>query len=191
MAEQSAPTFLLRGVLGARCVLHPISETSQMPLLPNRSGNIGRKTGKEVFGSWFERPFLPDGLSSVPGGFARCLYTDTTHRQDQRRRQPDYFPRFGWLRRVPWLRTEWWRGKDSNLRRHKPVDLQSTPFGHFGTSPRNQFALRLGQQIFPPVADGPSAADPPEAEQSAPFSAFGGRGPLRYLSVPVCEGAGL
>src|SRR5262249_5414532 len=30
----------------------------------------------------------------------------------------------------------WWRGKDSNLRRHKPADLQSAPFGHSGTSPR-------------------------------------------------------
>jgi hypothetical protein len=30
----------------------------------------------------------------------------------------------------------WWRGEDSNLRRHKPADLQSAPFGHSGTSPR-------------------------------------------------------
>src|SRR5208282_3540222 len=29
----------------------------------------------------------------------------------------------------------WWRGEDSNLRRHKPADLQSAPFGHSGTSP--------------------------------------------------------
>src|SRR5262249_3745685 len=28
-----------------------------------------------------------------------------------------------------------WRGKDSNLRRHTPADLQSAPFGHSGTSP--------------------------------------------------------
>src|SRR5208282_4877876 len=28
-----------------------------------------------------------------------------------------------------------WRGEDSNLRRHKPADLQSAPFGHSGTSP--------------------------------------------------------
>jgi hypothetical protein len=30
----------------------------------------------------------------------------------------------------------WWRGEDSNLRRHKPADLQSAPVGRFGTSPR-------------------------------------------------------
>jgi hypothetical protein len=30
---------------------------------------------------------------------------------------------------------QWWRGEDSNLRRHKPADLQSAPFGHSGTSP--------------------------------------------------------
>ena len=29
----------------------------------------------------------------------------------------------------------WWWGKDSNLRRHKPIDLQSIPFDHFGTPP--------------------------------------------------------
>ena len=28
-----------------------------------------------------------------------------------------------------------WRGKDSNLRRHKPADLQSAPFGRSGTPP--------------------------------------------------------
>ena len=31
--------------------------------------------------------------------------------------------------------TTWWRGEDSNLRRHEPADLQSAPFNHFGTSP--------------------------------------------------------
>ena len=30
---------------------------------------------------------------------------------------------------------EWWAGKDSNLRRHKPADLQSAPFGRLGTDP--------------------------------------------------------
>ncbi len=29
----------------------------------------------------------------------------------------------------------WWAGKDSNLGRHKPADLQSAPFGHLGTCP--------------------------------------------------------
>ena len=31
--------------------------------------------------------------------------------------------------------SEWW-GKDSNLRRHKPADLQSAPVGHLGTPPQ-------------------------------------------------------
>ncbi len=33
-------------------------------------------------------------------------------------------------------RVEWWAGKDSNLRRRKPSDLQSDAFGHFATDPR-------------------------------------------------------
>jgi cyclic-di-GMP-binding protein len=31
---------------------------------------------------------------------------------------------------------QWWAGKDSNLRRHKPADLQSAPFGRLGTDPQ-------------------------------------------------------
>lgn len=30
---------------------------------------------------------------------------------------------------------QWWRGMDSNHRRHTPADLQSAPFGHSGTTP--------------------------------------------------------
>src|SRR5215469_12378137 len=33
---------------------------------------------------------------------------------------------------------EWWRGKDSNLRRRKPADLQSAPVGRLGTPPQNE-----------------------------------------------------
>src|SRR5881394_4637425 len=36
----------------------------------------------------------------------------------------------------PHTRTQWWRGKDSNLRRRKPADLQSAPVGRLGTPPR-------------------------------------------------------
>src|SRR6266513_1779272 len=35
-------------------------------------------------------------------------------------------------------RTEMWRGKDSNLRRRKPADLQSAPVGRLGTPPQNE-----------------------------------------------------
>ena len=34
--------------------------------------------------------------------------------------------------------TSWWRGKDSNLRRRKPADLQSAPVGRLGTPPQNE-----------------------------------------------------
>jgi hypothetical protein len=36
-----------------------------------------------------------------------------------------------------------WRGKDSNLRRRKPADLQSAPVGHLGTPPRSGNTSRL------------------------------------------------
>src|SRR5690348_17085583 len=35
-------------------------------------------------------------------------------------------------------RSRWWRGKDSNLRRRKPADLQSAPVGRLGTPPQNE-----------------------------------------------------
>ena len=38
--------------------------------------------------------------------------------------------------RRPTQARHWWAGKDSNLGRHKPADLQSAPFGHLGTCPR-------------------------------------------------------
>lgn len=39
----------------------------------------------------------------------------------------------------------YWRGKDSNLRRRKPSDLQSDPFGRSGTPPQiePEFCLML------------------------------------------------
>src|SRR6187397_283944 len=36
---------------------------------------------------------------------------------------------------LPSTQNEWWRGKDSNLRRRKPADLQSAPVGRLGTPP--------------------------------------------------------
>ena len=36
--------------------------------------------------------------------------------------------------------SKWWRGKDSNLRRRKPADLQSAPVGRLGTPPRKRAA---------------------------------------------------
>src|SRR5690349_13472285 len=37
--------------------------------------------------------------------------------------------------RLPCVPRKWWRGKDSNLRRRKPADLQSAPVGRLGTPP--------------------------------------------------------
>src|SRR5215472_18706542 len=46
----------------------------------------------------------------------------------------------------------WWRGKDSNLRRRKPADLQSAPVGRLGTPPQNEprilILLRRGVNAF-------------------------------------------
>ena len=39
------------------------------------------------------------------------------------------------LPKVAWGAGSPWWGKDSNLRRHQPADLQSAPFDRFGTSP--------------------------------------------------------
>ncbi len=44
----------------------------------------------------------------------------------------------------------WWAGKDLNLGRHKPADLQSAPFGHLGTCPFQLacvFTLQNSNQI--------------------------------------------
>src|SRR5262245_58602991 len=61
------------------------------------------------------------------------------------------------------LHASWWRGKDSNLRRHKPADLQSAPFVHSGTSPRSPARLdRLPKTLRPLSGSAPSAGSPME-----------------------------
>ena len=44
------------------------------------------------------------------------------------------------------LRIKWWTGKDSNLRRPKPADLQSAPFSHSGTCPNNAYSKKFRVQ---------------------------------------------
>ena len=45
----------------------------------------------------------------------------------------------------------WW-GKDSNLRRHQPADLQSAPFGRSGTPPLPAFLTPNDRTNAHPVA---------------------------------------
>ncbi len=50
---------------------------------------------------------------------------------------------------------EWWREKESNLRRHTPPDLQSGPFGRLGISPHKKthtlWKVELEKGIEPPT----------------------------------------
>ncbi len=41
----------------------------------------------------------------------------------------------------------WWAGKDSNLRRRKPADLQSALFDHFSTYPPRPCELHFVQSF--------------------------------------------
>src|ERR1700758_2992992 len=43
------------------------------------------------------------------------------------------------------LHLRWWRGKDSNLRRRKPADLQSAPVGRLGTPPQNEPRILISE----------------------------------------------
>jgi len=47
----------------------------------------------------------------------------------------------GWVAGVPRFEQKWWRGKDSNLRRHKSTDLQSVAFDRSATPPNSQKPL--------------------------------------------------
>src|SRR5215469_14838804 len=61
----------------------------------------------------------------------------------------------------------WWRGKDSNLRRRKPADLQSAPVGRLGTPPQNEprilILLRRGVNASWPAFCLPGAGRPGSA----------------------------
>src|SRR5438034_8467222 len=55
-------------------------------------------------------------------------------------------------------RAEWW-GKDSNLRRLTPADLQSAPFGHSGTPPAPRLSCPAAPSPPPPVPPSPPPTD--------------------------------
>jgi hypothetical protein len=63
-------------------------------------------------------------------------HTRLIHQPTQAHEKPDHLrPTSGSPTRRHMRRLSWWAGKDSNLGRHKPADLQSAPFGHLGTCP--------------------------------------------------------
>ena len=60
----------------------------------------------------------------------------------------------------------WWAGKDSNLRRHKPADLQSAPFGRLGTDPQGCQPIGLGIVFTMPSFDIVSEVDKQELKNA-------------------------
>jgi len=60
----------------------------------------------------------------------------------------------------------WWAGKDSNLRRHKPADLQSAPFGRLGTDPQGFHSIGLGIVFTMPSFDIVSEVDKQELKNA-------------------------
>ena len=64
------------------------------------------------------------------------------------------------------LYVQWWAGKDSNLRRHKPADLQSAPFGRLGTDPQGVHSIGLGIVFTMPGFDIVSEVDKQELKNA-------------------------
>ena len=60
----------------------------------------------------------------------------------------------------------WWAGKDSNLRRHKPADLQSAPFGRLGTDPQALKPIGLSIVSVMPSFDVVSEVDRQELKNA-------------------------
>ena len=67
---------------------------------------------------------------------------------------------------VSTLYVQWWAGKDSNLRRHKPADLQSAPFGRLGTDPQGVHSIGLGIVFTMPSFDIVSEVDKQELKNA-------------------------
>src|SRR4051812_8111651 len=83
-------------------------------------------------------------------------------------------PKFTTLR--PQTKDEWWRGKDSNLRRRKPADLQSAPVGRLGTPPQENRAAY-------------SRGDPPECQRDWRENCYVPDGPAATLFYIGAAGA--
>ena len=68
--------------------------------------------------------------------------------------------------RISGLLLNWWAGKDSNLRRHKPADLQSAPFGRLGTDPQGVKSIGLSIVSTMPSFDVISEVDRQELKNA-------------------------
>ena len=97
--------------------------------------------------SWWRRPDAPCPPSPrrgeaprrrAPRGFIRGAGDGTRTRDIQLGRLTLYQLSYSRVFRFP-LVPRWW-GKDSNLRRLAPADLQSAPVGHLGTPPTHNHA---------------------------------------------------
>ncbi len=60
----------------------------------------------------------------------------------------------------------WWAGTDSNLRRHKPADLQAAPLGRLGTDPQGVHSIGLGIVFTMPSFDIVSEVDKQELKNA-------------------------
>ena len=67
---------------------------------------------------------------------------------------------------VSTLCVQWWAGTASNLRRHKPADLQSAPFGRLGTDPQGVHSIGLGIVFTMPSFDIVSEVDKQELKNA-------------------------
>src|SRR6187455_940532 len=78
---------------------------------------------------------------------------------------------------LPSTQNEWWRGKDSNLRRRKPADLQSAPVGRLGTPPgKNEPRILV---TTPPGVNGIGATF--AVSFAGPYRDFPDAGPRTHL----------
>src|SRR5215831_13109006 len=76
----------------------------------------------------------------------------------------------------------WWRGKDSNLRRRKPADLQSAPVGRLGTPPQNEPRILISQVggVNASLARYLLAEGPPRRGAGRPSGSSGRPGPPAF-----------
>src|SRR2546430_16285205 len=79
---------------------------------------------------------------------------------------------------------EWW-GKDSNLRRLSPADLQSATFGHSGTPPRRspRASFAFPEKIADPTDNAPRVSTARGVLVPPNWKTRGGPTPLRQREL--------